>query len=293
MRDRLLRGTFPSSNLRFAVCETRELCSEGLARLKSDWIAGWLLSEALTCAALLSVGLKDEERLSLRWAYSGPVGTILADMNEKAQVRGFTQRLRLMPGVSTLDEAMGGSGKVSVVSSFPDRVGQMGITEAVFQDITRDLAHFLSLSFQIETALAVGLIIRPEDPIHLSSATGLLLQPLPGCDYALFNGVREIVEHQGFRDWLEAAPRMPEEVLARLGLKETPSILNEITPSYSCHCSREKVESVLRMLDAEELRDMLEKDGHAEINCHFCAEHYWFSGTDLQSLIEQCQAGHA
>ena len=293
MSDRLVRGTFPGSNLRFAFCETARLCSEGIQRLNSDWISSWLLSEALTCATLLSVGLKDEERVSLRWGYTGPIGTILTDTDEKAQVRGFTQRLRLMPEVETLQEALGDGGKISAVSSFPDRIGQKGVTVAPFADITRDLAYFLSLSFQIETGIAVGLIIRPDSPIHLTSATGLLLQPLPGCDPILFDRLRTEIERPQFREWLEAEPRSPEATLARLEVGEEPSFLGEVAPAYVCNCSRQKVESVLRMLDQAELVDMLEKDGSAEIDCHFCAEHYTFSRSDLQILIEQCQAGHA
>lgn len=293
MSDHLVRGTFPKRNIRFAVCQTARLCTEGIHRLKSDWISSWLLSEALTCATLLSVGLKDEERISLRWGYTGPIGTILADMDEKAQVRGFTQRLRLMPEISTLSEALGKGGKISAVSSFPDRVGQKGITEAPFLDITRDLAHFLSLSFQIETGIVVGLIIRPDAPIQLSAATGLLLQPLPGCELADFDRLRVKIEHPEFRQWLEAKPRSTEEVVTRLDAGEAPLYLDETEPSYVCNCSRRKVETVLRMLDQAELEDMLEKDGSAEIDCHFCAEHYHFSRADLQTLIEQCQAGHA
>lgn len=293
MNDRLLRGAFPANGIRFAVCETARLCSEGIQRLKSDWISGWLLSEALTCATLLSVGLKDEERVSLRWGYTGPIGTILTDIDEKAQVRGFSQRLRLMPEVETLSEAMGDGGRISAVSSFPDRVGQKGITEAPFADITRDLAFFLSMSFQIETGIAVGLIVRPDSPIELAAATGLLIQPLPGCDPMVFDRVRNELEQPHFREWLEEEPRGAEEVILRLNVGEPPSIMGEVAPSYVCNCSRQKVESVLRMLDQAELVDMLEKDGSAEIDCHFCAEHYYFSRADLQSLIEQCQAGHA
>ena len=223
MSDRLVRGTFPGSNVRFAICETARLCSEGVHRLNSDWISSWLLSEALTCAALLSVGLKDEERVSLRWGYTGPIGTILTDTDEKAQVRGFTQRLRLMPEVETLQEALGEGGRISAVSSLPDRVGQKGITEAPFADITRDLAYFLSLSFQIETGIAVGLIIRPDSPIQLTSATGLLLQPLPGCDPIFFDRLRTEIERPQFRQWLAAEPRSPEEALARLQVGEEPA----------------------------------------------------------------------
>ena len=293
MSDRLLRGTFPNNNIRFAVCQTAQLCSDGIHRLKSDWISSWLLSEALTCATLLSVGLKDEERVSLRWGYTGPIGTILTDADEKAQVRGFTQRLRLMPEVESLGEALGNGGRISAVSSFPDKVGQKGITEAPFADITRDLAFFLSLSFQIETGIVVGLIIRPDSPIQLSSATGLLIQPLPGCDPLAFDHLRTEIEHPRFREWLEEQPRNAEEVAGRLDVGEAPSYLGEVTPHYVCNCSRQKVETVLRMLDQAELVDMLEKDGSAEIDCHFCAEHYYFSRADLQFLIEQCQAGHA
>lgn len=293
MNDRLLRGTFPGLGIRFAVCQTARLCSEGIFRLKSDWISSWLLSEALTCATLLSVGLKDEERVSLRWGYSGPIGTILADIDEKAQARGFTQRLRLMPEVEGLSEAIGEGGKISAVSSFPDRVGQKGITEAPFADISRDLAYFLSLSFQIETGIVVGLIVRPDSPIQLTSALGLLIQPLPGCDPIVFDKVRMELERPAFREWMEESPQSAEDVVARMEVGEAPSFLGEVVPSYACNCSRRKVETVLRMLDQAELVDMLEKDGFAEIDCHFCAEHYHFSRADLQSLIQQCQAGHA
>ena len=38
---------------------------------------------------------------------------------------------------------------------------------------------------------------------------------------------------------------------------------------------------------------MLESDGQAEINCHFCADSYVFSATDLQEILRQSHAGNA
>src|SRR3972149_936896 len=178
MSDQLVRGAFPDSRIRFAICHSAALCTEGVTRHHSDWISGWLLSEALVCATLLSATLKDEEKLTLRWMYPGPVGTILADMTERGEVRGFTQRVSLLPEVTTLEQALGGEGRISVVTSSPSQLLRTGITEAVFRHIPRDMAYFLSLSFQIETALAVGLIMPPGDAVRVSSAAGRMLQPL-------------------------------------------------------------------------------------------------------------------
>ncbi len=293
MTDRLIRGTFPENNFRFAVCQASDLCTRAVTSHQADWISGWLLSEALTCAALLSIDLRDGERLTLRWDYPGPLGMILADVNENSGVRGFPQRLRLMPEVSTLDEAISGQGKIGVISSFPNRVGRRGTTPAVFRDIARDMAHFLSLSFQIETALVVGLIMPMAERVRLTAATGLLFQPLPGCDLEQFESVRRSIESPVFRQWLESSPHGPEEVVERLEIDEAPSYLDECTPTFECHCSHAKVEAVLRMFEPAELRDMIEKDGEAKVNCHFCAKLYIFSRTDLNTILQQSQFGHA
>jgi molecular chaperone Hsp33 len=168
-----------------------------------------------------------------------------------------------------------------------------GITEAIFQDLARDLAYFLSLSFQIETALAVGLNMPPEEPVQVPSASGLLMQPLPGCDPMDFDRVRQAVETQSFRDWLEAEPRAAGDILGRVALDEAPRYYGELEPEYTCQCSREKADNILRMIDPEELTDMIEKDGQAEINCHFCADSYLFSKVELREILRQSQAGNA
>lgn len=293
MTDRLIRGTFPQHNFRFAVCQTAALCEEAIRRHHADWLSGWLLSEALTCAALTSIHLKAEEKLTLRWMYPGPVGTILVDTTDRGEVRGFPQRLRLMPEFRTLAEAIGGDGRVTATTSLPNRMGHTGITPAMFRDVARDLAFLFSLSFQVETALAVGLVIPPREPIAPASAVGLLLQPLPGANLEDFEAVRQRIEHPALREWLEAAPRAPEDVLARLEVPEAPQLAEDVRPAYVCFCSRDKVEAVLRMLDPAELTDMIEKQGRAEVSCHFCADAYVFSKVELQGLLRQSQSGHA
>ena len=294
MGDRLIRGYFPEPGIRFAVCQAASTCSEAVQRHGADWLAAWLLSEALTCASLLSVTLKETEKYTLRWMYPGPIGTILADTNENAEVRGFPQRLRLMAEASTLREAVGGEGRIAAITSVPTCVLHTGITAGVFQDVPRDMAHLLSLSFQVETALAVGLVVPPSEPVQVHSALGVLMQPLPQADLEHFDLLRRKVEQPSLRDWLEQGPHPLEDVLARIAPPGAEMrVLHEAEPRFSCGCSREKVASVLRMFDPAELRDMAENDGKADVNCHFCAATYHFSRSELETMLGQSQSGHA
>lgn len=294
MNDRLLRGHLPGKNLRFAVCQCATLCGEAIRRHQADWISGWLLAEALVCGVLLSVTLKETERLTLRWEYPGPVGTILADTNDMGEVRGFPNGLRLVERAGTLDAALGGHGQISAITSVPNKVLHTGIARGVFQDVHRDMAHLLSLSFQLETVFTVGLIIPPVNPVQIHSAIGIMVQPFPGADQMDLDQVRKEVENEDFREWMEVEPRSLEDVLEKLSIKTGGwEILGETEPRFACGCSRDKVDMVLRMFDRAELKDMLEKDGGATVNCHFCAESYFFESGEIETMIRQSQSGHA
>ncbi len=294
MNDRLIRGHLPQSNFRFALCQSAGLCSEALGRHQADWVSGWLLSEALTCATLLSVVLKGAEKLTLRWAYPGPVGTVLADTTPEAAVRGFPQRLRIMEEAATLEEAMGGEGQISAITSVPNKVVHTGITPGVFRDIPRDMAHLFSLSYQVESIFLAGIIMPPESPLSVRSAVGILVQPFPGAELERMEDLRKVLEGEDFRTWLEGTVHPLEEVLETLSARTEPWIsLEEVTPRFQCGCTRDKVESVLRMFDREELEDMLEQEGLAQVNCHFCAESYTFLRGEIETMIEQSQSGRA
>lgn len=293
MSDRLIRGLLAEQSVRFVLCEASGLCSEGVQRHQADAISGWLLSEALTCAVLLSVNLKHTEKITLRWQYEGPVGQILADATEEGHVRGFTQRVTLLGEVRTLREAMGDEGRIAAITSLPTRVLHTGITSTVFQDVPRDMAHLLSLSFQVETALAVGLIMPPDPPPGLRSAVGVLLQPMPGADLEAFEAMRQEVEAPAFRAWLEAAPRNLEDVLGRLPGGDGAAVLAETTPAFACGCNRQKVESVLRLMGPDELHEMLVEQGRVEVHCHFCGEAYRFGEAEVHTLQRESRLGNA
>ncbi len=294
MSDRLLRGLLPRHDFRFSLCQCAALCNEGLARHRADWLSGWLLAEALVCASAVSVMLKTTEKLTLRWGYPGPVGTILADANHHGEVRGFVQRLSLLGEVAGLEEALGGNGNISAITSTPDKVLHTGVTQGVFRHLPRDMAHLFSVSYQVETLLVAGLMMPPTQPVRVTSAVGLMVQPMPGADPARMERLREATEGEDFQDWLEAEPRPLEAVQRRLASQTGPwEVLQQSEPRFRCGCTRDKVVTVLRMVDPQELRELMDEQGRAEVNCHFCGEAYHFGRGELRALLDQSQTGTA
>ena len=68
-----------------------------------------------------------------------------------------------------------------------------------------------------------------------------------------------------------------------------PQMLEVEALSYACDCSRERMEKVLLSLGPQELSEMIDQDGGAEIVCNFCRTRHNFSKEELQSLLVRAQ----
>ena len=67
----------------------------------------------------------------------------------------------------------------------------------------------------------------------------------------------------------------------------TLEILGSAQPEYRCDCSRERLEAVLMSLGKEELTDMIEKEGQAELTCRFCNKVYHFTKEQLEAILKE------
>ncbi|MER2008217.1 MAG: Hsp33 family molecular chaperone HslO, partial [Psychrobacillus sp.] len=56
---------------------------------------------------------------------------------------------------------------------------------------------------------------------------------------------------------------------------------------FECNCSKDRFGSAIISLGESEIRDMIEEDGGAEAQCHFCMEKYNYSVNELESFIDE------
>jgi molecular chaperone Hsp33 len=53
---------------------------------------------------------------------------------------------------------------------------------------------------------------------------------------------------------------------------------------FQCRCSKERFGDAIASLGADEIQEMIDEDGRAETQCHFCNETYHYSADELTEL---------
>ena len=104
---------------------------------------------------------------------------------------------------------------------------------------------------------------------------------------------------QKIKDGIEAQPFAKfmgfeaEDALIELLGELDPEFTEKLEPRFMCDCSRQKIEAALVSLGRDELADMIENDGGAELTCRFCGSRYVFNKEELTSLLEYASSGGA
>ena len=68
-----------------------------------------------------------------------------------------------------------------------------------------------------------------------------------------------------------------------------PRILERTPVSYTCTCSRERMEKALISIGEKDLRSLIDEDEGAELVCHFCHSKYRFTTAELLELLKEAQ----
>jgi len=158
-----------------------------------------------------------------------------------------------------------------------------GISKLVSGEIGEDLTYYLASSEQIPSAVALGVMVGPSGTVR--AAGGLLVQLMPEARPGLAETIEERLGRLNFISSLFESGLAPEEILQQLFGEMDLKVLETMELVFECKCSRDRAASVLMGLGADELEEILEEEGEAEVRCHFCGDVVNFSREDLQGLI--------
>ena len=287
MNDYLVRALAREAGVRVIVSSNTGLALEAADRHGTFPIATIALAHALTGAALMGAMLKVRQRLAMKFEGSGPLQKILVESDNNGRIRGYVSQPFIdLPDLSReqIAAALGDTGLLTIVRDvlLPELVEST--VPLGSGDIAAELTFFLNQSEQIPSLIDISHLVDEEGTLQMVG--GLLIQAMPPYESGIVNQLRNnIQELPPVADLLHSG-KTPEEIVALI-FGEMPYKLLEKRPlHFECGCSRSRSEQALISLGAAEIQHIIDTEGEAAVDCHFCHEQYVFSRDELETLIQ-------
>ncbi|PSL34307.1 molecular chaperone Hsp33 [Planomicrobium soli] len=287
--DYLVKALAYDGQVRAYAARTTETVGEAQRRHYTWPTASAALGRSMTASVMLGAMMKGKEKLTIKINGGGPLGTILVDANAHGEVRGYVSNPQThfdlnSKGKLDVRRAVGTEGTLSVskdIGLLQPYVGQVPIISG---EIGEDFTNYIANSEQTPSSVGVGVIVNPDNSIQASG--GFIIQLLPGTEEKVIVGIEERLREIPTISKMVRDGMTPEEILVAVLGEGNVKFLDTMPVNFQCQCSRERISNAIQSLGSEEIQDMIETDGQAEAQCHFCNENYRFSKENLEELLK-------
>lgn len=289
MKDELVRGTAWNGAIRVFAARTTNLVSELQRRHDTFPTATAALGRAATAAAMMGIMLKDGGKLTVQVKGDGPLGQIVIDANDVAEVRGYVDNPHVhLPsnsqGKLDVAGAVGRSGYVHVTKDLGLRDPYRGSVPIISGELAEDFTLYFAESEQTPSAVGLGVLVDTDNSVL--HAGGFIVQVMPGLTESQLDRLERAVGSMPHVTALLDQGETPESMLKFL-VGDDLTIHQTVEPVFRCKCSRERVAQTLVTLGTEELRSLIDEEGEAEVHCHFCNEKYMFDRDELEAIHDR------
>jgi molecular chaperone Hsp33 len=289
MNDYLVKALAYDGQVRAYAARTTETVGEAQRRHYTWPTASAALGRSMTASVMLGAMMKGKEKLTIKINGGGPLGTILVDANAHGEVRGYVSNPQTHfelndQGKLDVRRAVGTEGTLSVskdIGLLQPYVGQVPIVSG---ELGEDFTNYIVNSEQTPSSVGVGVIVNPDNTIQASG--GFIIQLLPGTEEEVIVGIEDRLKEIPTISKMVRDGLTPEEILVAVLGEGNVNFLDTMPVQFQCQCSRERISNAIQSLGTEEIKDMIETDGQAEAQCHFCNENYHFSKENLEELLK-------
>ena len=294
MKDYCLRATAANGYIRAFAATTRHLVDEAAAIHGTTPVAAAALGRLLTATAIMGLMAgNDNDLITVNIKGDGPIGGVLATSDGLGRVRGYAQNPKgdiaaRSDGKLNVGGAIG-NGQITVIKDLGLKEPYIGTLALVSGEVAEDVAGYFAFSEQVPSIVSLGVLVERDHSIK--QAGGFMLQLMPGFDDALIDALEaKMADFPAITALLEAG-KTPEDVLDMLLADFGYEITDKSSLEFYCNCDRGRVTGALVSMGAKELGEIIEEDGKAEVNCHFCNKHYVFGKdelTEIRLALKQC-----
>lgn len=280
MSDHIARAMACKGKIRAVACSATRLADDICFLQGASPVASLALGRALAGAALLGSILKQGQRLALKFEGNGPMKRLITEIDWDGALRATVA----VPDAvaDSVPEALGRAGFLTVTKDLGLKDPYNGMVQLYTSEIGEDLAYYLTDSEQIPSA--VGVCTTLDQNGRIAACGGFLIQSLPPSDEAAVERIMERIAGLPPLATLLQTGTSPAQLLELLldGLDANP--LESTDLRFECGCSRAKVERAVLSLGQQELHQLIEEQGEAQVTCEFCRQSYLFERSELEAL---------
>lgn len=301
-KSKILIGVDKSGSYRVYLTITTGIVEEARQMHGLSPLACAALGRTLTAAGMMSVQLKgDGNRLTLIFQGDGPAKQILATGYGDGRIKGYISNPVVdLPLRDDGKLDVGGAigiGDLTVVKDLGLKEPYTGSIALVSGEIADDLTAYYYISEQQNTSIALGVKVGD---MHTLEAGGMFIQMLPGAsDEAidsleamlkdmkpLTTNIEKVVTNGAGKSEEGLLTDLMDEIFGGMPEEFQPEVLEYKQMELKCDCSRERMEQALMTVGKNDLAEILEEDGKAELECHFCGNKYMFDKKDLEEMLQ-------
>lgn len=301
--SKVITGIDHSGSFRVYLTISTDMVEEARKIHDTTPLASAGLGRVLTGTGLMGLMLKNEsDKLTVLFKGDGPAKQILATANQAGDVKGYIANPYVeLPLTSAGKLDVGGSlgiGELTVIKDLGLREPYVGTIALVDGEIADDLTAYYFISEQQNTAISLG--VKIDVDCTVKAAGGMIIQMLPDAKEEAVDALEAMIAE------LPPITTLVEEAVSENSGKTDEGILQAMLDRifgempeefrvetlefrdmrWHCDCSEERLEKVLMTIGRDDLTEIIEEDGEAELVCQFCCKKYHFDKAHLERILE-------
>ena len=293
MADKIKKFLAYNGKISVICAETTEMVEEARKIHDMSPVVTAAFGRVLTMTAIMATEMKgSKDKLTVQIKGSGEIGSIVVTANNYPILKGYAVNPKVeIPlnefGKLDVSGAIGNQGYINVIKDIGLKNPYIGISPLVSGEIAEDFANYFVNSEQRNSAVALGVLV---DKDGVRASGGYLINPMPDATEEEISKIEQAIFKAGAMSKMLDQQLTLEQIAIKItGDENIKTIEENIVPKFKCDCSKEHMSNALISIGKDELTDIIEKEGKAEIICQFCNKKYNFTKEELEKIRDTAE----
>ena len=290
MKDYIVRATAANNQIRAFAATTKNLVEEARQRHNTSPVATAALGRLLTAGTIMGSMMKNEkDMLTIQIKCDGPIQGLTVTADVKGNVKGYVENPNVMLPPSKagkLDVAKAlGLGVLNVIKDMGLKEPYLGQTILVTSEIAEDLTYYFTTSEQVPSSVGLGVLMEKNNTVK--QAGGFIVQVMPFIQEDVLTKLEENIAKIDSVTAMLDQGMTPEQLLETVLEGLDVVFTDNMDSSFSCYCSKERVEKALISIGKKENQEMINDGKPIEMHCHFCNTSYEFTVEEMKAIVKR------